>query len=208
MKKVILTVLSLAVFVFAYAQKRNDSPQETATKRVAKLDEVVGGLSNHQKAQAYQLFEGKFSEIQTIKSNDALTEQQRKEKVKGVRKSSKQEMSSILDSDQMDKWKAYKREKRQKKEGKSPESRTQKVIDEMDSVVGLSEVQKTQLRPVLTQKFKGFKEVKQNSSLSDDQKKEQKKKIRKESKKEVNSVLTSDQSKKWKAYKKEKKADR
>lgn len=70
-------------------------------------------------------------------------------------------------------------------------------IDRMVQRLGLSDDQKSQVEPVLTQEYQKIRAVFQNTSLSRDEKIAQIRDIRKSTSEQMKSILTPDQYDKW-----------
>jgi Spy/CpxP family protein refolding chaperone len=113
-------------------------------------------------------------------------------------------LRTILTPEQSEKWKSYKKvAKAERKVNKTPEAKADQAILKMDEVVGgLDNEQKAKLKPILIKKIVDVKAIRKNDSLSEDERKAKIKPIRQSSRKQINSILTSEQKKKWKAYKK------
>jgi len=69
-------------------------------------------------------------------------------------------------------------------------------LQELSTELNLTDDQKTKLKPVLQDEFKQLKAVKDDASLSPDQKKEKITSIREGTKPQIDSILTPDQQKK------------
>jgi len=78
-------------------------------------------------------------------------------------------------------------------------AKVQAKLQEISSELNLTDDQKTQLKPILQDEMGQIKAVKDDASLSPDQKKAKVSDIRQNYKSQINSVLTPDQQKKWAA---------
>lgn len=94
-----------------------------------------------------------------------------------------------------------------KKDKLTPDQKADKVVAKMDSVVDLSADQEKQIHAIAVAKVDKIQPIRKDKSLSKEEKKEKIKPIRKEAKEEIKLVLTKEQQKKWRAYKKAKKAE-
>jgi Spy/CpxP family protein refolding chaperone len=75
-------------------------------------------------------------------------------------------------------------------------AKIQAKLQELSSELNLTDDQKTQLKPILQEEFNQIKAVKDDPSLSSDQKKAKVSDIRQNFKSQINSVLTPEQQKK------------
>jgi Spy/CpxP family protein refolding chaperone len=75
-------------------------------------------------------------------------------------------------------------------------------LEEMSKQLNLTDVQKTQLKPILQDEAQQLQAVHNDTSLSHDQKMAKAKEIREAHKSQINGVLTPDQQKNWEEMKK------
>ena len=204
MKKLLVTILITMVVALSFAQDKVKTPGEKATVNTSRMEEAVGDLTDKQKNDVYELMLAKAKEIQKIKEDTNLSEEQKKEKKKFVKKSSKLTLKTILTPEQFEKWKNHRESARtERKIKKTPESKADQVILKMDEVVGgLDDEQKIKLKPILIRKNVEIKAIRKNDSLSEDEKKAKIKPVRQSSRKQIGVILSSEQKKKWKTYKK------
>ncbi len=204
MKKLLVTILITMVVALSFAQDKVKTPGEKATVNTSRMEEAVGDLTDKQKNDVYELMLAKAKEIQKIKEDTNLSEEQKKENKKFVKKSSKLTLKTILTPEQFEKWKNHRESARtERKIKKTPESKADQVILKMDEVVGgLDDEQKIKLKPILIRKNVEIKAIRKNDSLSEDEKKAKIKPIRQSSRKQIGVILSSEQKKKWKNYKK------
>ena len=204
MKKMILTMSATLLFMIGYAQKEIKTPQDRASNRTEKMSEALDDLSAQQKSDVYQLMLKKVNALQRIEQDLSLSEDQKTENKKEVKKLSRKELKTILSAQQLDKWHDYKEMKRQERKiRKSPEQKADRMISKMDEVVGgLSNEQIVAIKPILLDKIMAIKIIKKDATLTEEDKKAKIKPIRQKARKEINTVLNTDQKKKWKVYKK------
>jgi len=86
-----------------------------------------------------------------------------------------------------------------------PETRAkvQEKLQHISGELNLSDDQKQQLKPVLQNEFQQLKAVKDDSSLSEDQKRAKVGEIRSNAKSQMSTILTPDQQKKLESMKEE-----
>lgn len=117
MKRIIL--LAVAAFTFtastqAQIQRKSDTSRIMQMKQnrhdmMSQLD-----LTKDQKEKVKSLNEDNKSKVEAIRNDNSLTQDQKREKMKELRKSHQEGMNSILTKDQQDKMKAYKKDHRGK----------------------------------------------------------------------------------------------
>lgn len=95
---------------------RDGTPEQRAAKMTAKMNEVVG-LSEEQYEKVGALNLGVEQKIDAIRNDANMTEEQKKEFIKGNRKSQKDALSNILTPEQIEKWKEHKREEHHEEHG-------------------------------------------------------------------------------------------
>lgn len=204
MKKLLVTILMTMIVALSLAQDKVKTPVEKATAKTNRMEEALDDLSEKQKNDVYELMLTKATEIQKIKEDTNLSDEQKQEKKKAIKKSAKATLRTILTPEQLEKWKSHKKvAKAERKVNKTPEAKADQAILKMNEVVGgLDDEQKAKLKPILIKKIVDVKAIRKNDSLSEDERKAKIKPIRQSSRKQISAILTSEQKKKWKAYKK------
>lgn len=125
MKRIIL--MAVAAFLLsagaqAQTQRKTDSSRIMQMKQnrhdmMSQLD-----LSKDQQKKVKALNQDNKSKMESVRNDQSLTQEQRKEKMKELAKDHKEGMNSILTKDQQDKMKAYKKD-HPRKHGKKMKSR-------------------------------------------------------------------------------------
>lgn len=87
-------------------------------KRMQKLAASLG-LTDAQKAQLKPILQNAGQQAKAIKADTSLTPQARQDKMKDLRKSTKQQMMAVLTPDQRQKLKAMRQQRRAAKGGKA-----------------------------------------------------------------------------------------
>lgn len=120
MKKLLMIVLAGCFFAMnANAQmRRNANPSQEVMSdsmhhRKAMMNDL--NLTAAQKSQMQELHKSLNEQRQAIKNDASLTQEQRKEKMKDLRKTQMEKMNSILTPDQQKTWKANKEKMKQGK---------------------------------------------------------------------------------------------
>lgn len=191
-----LLVLSMAVAAKAQEipERKTDKPPMMERKRhhgdmdMKKLD-----LTEDQKAKFKTQNENFRQQMAELKKNDNITVKEWKAKAEGLRKDHKTKIQGILTPDQKQKMEKMKVEGKTREEGMRKER-----AEKMKTRLGLSEEQSIKMesnRKVTGEKMKAIRE---NSSLSEDQKREQMRELHKKQQENMKSILTEEQQKKLK----------
>lgn len=154
-------------------------------------------LSDAQKLQAKSLredYKGRYKQLDENKSSLSLQDYQSKKDQ--IKKEQRSKIESILTTDQKLKIKDLKKDQMAKKEGME-----NKRMDKMKSSLNLTDAQASKLQSQ-HETFKAqAKAIKENNSLSKDQKNEQLIDLRNKSKESEKSILTTEQLQKKEALK-------
>jgi Spy/CpxP family protein refolding chaperone len=201
MKKIILSALVLSFTIAATAQEI----PERKTERPAIHDRMKHkGKGNHdmikelnltdaQKQQMKAQREEFRGQLSALKKNDNITVKEWKSKMEGLRKEQKAKMDGILTSEQkatMEKMKT---------EGKAKhESRMKERGEQMKKELGLSADQSAKMEKNRAEMGKQLKTIREDKTLTDEQKKEKSKELMKQQKEKTKSILTEEQQKKMK----------
>lgn len=119
-----------------------------------------------------------------------------KERIAAIQKENKDKMQSFLTADQKAQI------EKDKAEGKKKfEARTKERSDKMKTHLGLNDAQSAQLKKNREATQQKIKFIKEDSKMSEEQKKEQIKELMKAQKESMKSVLTEEQMKKMKESK-------
>jgi periplasmic protein CpxP/Spy len=137
-------------------------------------------LTDEQKAKMKAVWESKKPQLKAIRENTSLTPEQKKEKLKTLRDSIKNEMKAILTPEQQ----------------KTLEEKKSKM-GEMRKKVGLTDEQKQKMK-ALRDKFKPeIQAIKNDSTLSKEQKMAKMKDVLAKMETELKTFLTPEQQKKF-----------
>jgi Spy/CpxP family protein refolding chaperone len=82
-------------------------------------------------------------------------------------------------------------------------AKVQEKLQQISSELNLTDAQKAQLKPILQSEVQQFQAVKNDTSLSPDQKQAKVKEIQQTYRSQMSSVLTPEQQKKWATMKEE-----
>lgn len=197
MKKI--TVIAIAALFFginANAQvRRNVNSDQKIQSDSLKSNHDRGKIKNmnltpEQKAKMKEMRQNNKSEIDAIKNDATLTPEQKKEKIQALRKSEKQNMGKFLTEDQ----KAKLREAQEK--GKNADFiYKEKMMKDLD----LNADQKMKMKEMRMDSKQQMEAIKNDPSLTQEQKNQKKEELHKSQQKEMNSFLTADQKAKMKS---------
>ncbi len=200
MKKIILSVFALSMFVAVKAQeipeRKSERPPLMERKRhhgMPGMDMKQLNLTEEQKAKFKTQKEEFRKKMEELKKNDGITVKEWKSKAEALRKEHKAGMDKILTSDQkaqLEKMKVEGKAKREAMEKKHGET--------MKTRLGLSDEQSAKMDANRKEIGEKMKAIRENKSLSDEQKKEQMKELHKKQKENMKSILTEEQLKKIK----------
>lgn len=162
-------------------------------KKGHRMDMQKLNLTEDQKAQFKTQRESFRKQMEDLKKNDNITVKEWKEKMSAIQKENKAKMQSFLTADQKAQI------EKNKAEGKKRfEARTKDRGDRMKTHLGLTDAQSAQLKKNREATQQKIKAIKEDSKMTDEQKKEQVKELMKAQKESMKSVLTEEQLKKMK----------
>ena len=131
--------------------------------------------------------------MEALKSNDNITVKEWKSQMETLRKENKSKMDGILTTEQKAKM------EKMKVEGQAKHKEmAEKRGSMMKERLGLSDDQSAKLSKNRAEMGEKMKAIRDNKSLSDEQKKEQVKELHKAQKESLKSILTEEQMKKMK----------
>jgi len=207
MKKIFASLIVIATITFsAQAQtERNNANSATDSSQngARKYHRGPGHkqmaeqlqLTNDQKQQMKAINGDMKSKMADLKSSNLSTEELNAKKAE-IRKERKQKMMALLTPAQKDKMKQFKKEQHKKREMVSA-----KRMEKMKQKLALSDDQVTKINAQREAYKTKFETIKNNQSLSMDEKKAQMKSIREEKRNNFKSLLTPDQVKKMEEMK-------
>lgn len=202
MKRIILSVFALSMFVAVKAQdipERNaEKPSMMHKKHHGKrgmhgMDMSKLNLTEEQKAKFKTQNESFRQKMAELKKNENITVKDWKAKAESLRKEHKASIDGILTSDQKAQIEKMKAEGKAKRE-----SMGKQRGEKMKAQLGLSADQSAKLDANRKEMGEKMKSIRENKSLSDEQKKEQMKELHKKQKENMKSILTEEQLKKLK----------
>ncbi|MEO5562921.1 MAG: hypothetical protein ABIR18_05785 [Chitinophagaceae bacterium] len=191
MKKIIVCVFVLAVAIQGI--NAQDQPKENREKhRNRHHDNAFQhlNLTEDQKAKFKSMNDEFRKQTQDLKKNDNITVKDWKGKMETLRKDHRTQMQSILTKEQKTQLEKGKQERKSRHE-ESAGAR----MDKMKSRLNLSDDQAAQLKKNRTEMSGKMKAIRENQSLTDDQRKEQARDLKKKNSESFKKILTEEQLK-------------
>ena len=198
MKKLVGSLLALTLMVGA-AQAQDGKSQKAHGKHRGTLAQQLN-LSEDQKKQLKEINADFRKQLQDLKKNENITVKELNSKKEEIRKDHIAKMQSILTPEQ----KAQMNKLRQ--DGKTRGlQKGNRGVENMRSQLNLSDDQLTKLKEARESFTAKAKEIRNNSSLTEEQKKSAFQSLAREQKEKTNSILTKEQVQKLEELRKERK---
>jgi periplasmic protein CpxP/Spy len=164
---------------------------QSAEQRLNRMDQKLG-LTADQKAKIGPMLEEQQKQAQAIRNDSSLTPEQKKAKFTELRQSTRSQIEALLTPEQRSKLAAgHEGGEGRGRMAANPEQR----IDRLSQRLNLTDEQKSKLLPILQNQQSQMQSLRQDSSLTPEQRQEKAKQIRSETHKQVFSVLTPEQQK-------------
>ncbi len=202
MKKLIAFTLAVAVVGFsASAQERREAKTPRTEQKMKMHDKKTMqelNLTEAQKTELKAQREAAKTQLESIKTDASLTDAQKAEKAKAIHQEQKAKMQALLTTEQ----KAKLEQSRQtaKERGKEMGEKKKQAFKDLNLTSEQSAKLKSQREASKTK----IDAIKNNSSLTEEQKKAQIKEVMKSSKADMKNILTAEQLKKMQEMKKNK----
>ncbi len=201
MKKLIFSTAIIAMALAVQAQEipeRKSERQEMHQKNKGHrpmhgMDMKQLNLTDAQKEQFKTQQESFRKQMEELKKNDNITVKEWKSKAEALRKQHKEQTQLILTKEQKSQLEKMKEEGKVKREALGKER-----AEKMKTTLGLSDEQSAKMQTNRVKTGEKMKAIREDKSLSDDQKKENMKELHKEQKEFMKSVLTEEQLNKMK----------
>jgi Spy/CpxP family protein refolding chaperone len=163
-------------------------------------------LSDEQQTQMKDIFQKQRQQAQSIRQDTSLTPEQRRQKMQELRQSTHQQMMSILNSDQQQKWQQLQSQHKGMRHGKEME----KGMGPGGGMAALNLTpdQRSKLQPIFQSTHQQIMAVRNDSSLSSDQKQAKIRDIRQNTMAQVNSILTPEQQQQWQQMRQQRRGKR
>ncbi|MET0394785.1 MAG: hypothetical protein ABW019_16690 [Chitinophagaceae bacterium] len=191
MKKIMLSVIALAIAtVTLQAQDAPGKKHHSGRKHHAAAYQQLN-LTDAQKTQMKTITEDFRKQVQELKKNENITVKDQKDRMQALRNDHKTKVQNLLTSDQKAQLAKMKQDR-----GTARKGDAKARMEKMKTELGLTDSQVAQLEKSRTEMMTKLKAVRENKSLTDDQKKAQAKDLMKQQKESLKNVLTEEQLKK------------
>jgi Spy/CpxP family protein refolding chaperone len=203
MKNLFLSLIAITTITLsASAQENNSGKSENRTEQKSGYGKKHGrfdrqemaqklNFTDEQKQQLKSINENFKSQVQELNNDKSISAEELKEKKQTLGKERMEKVQALLTPDQKAQMEQFRKEGKQN--GKMGDA---KRMEKMKSTLNLSDEQVTKMK-AQREEFKSKAEaIKNNESLSADQKNEQLKSLRDERKNSFKGILTPDQVKK------------
>lgn len=200
MKKVILSALIVSM---AFAVKAQEIPERKTDRpamhegkkghRPGGMDMQKLNLTTEQKEQFKKQREEFKTKMEELKKNDGITVKESREKMATLRKENMEKTNKILTADQKAQLEKMKADGKVKQEQMAKDRGAK-----MKAELGLSDEQSAKLQKNRTEMADKMKAIRENKSLTEENKRAQMKELMKGQKDQLKSILTEEQLKKMK----------
>ena len=203
MKKVILVAVA-GLFLTASSNAQREMPHHQHMQSDSAHHFQRGkmmqdlNLTAEQQTQMKTLHEDMMQQRNAIQNDASLSADQKKDKMKELRQTQMQKMNAILTPDQQAKMKTF------RKEGKQ-NHQMRKGSPQMMQQLDLTADQQTQMKALHETMQQQRNAIKNDASLSADQKKDKMKELHQTQMEKVNTILTPEQQAKMKAFREQRK---
>jgi Spy/CpxP family protein refolding chaperone len=162
-------------------------------------------LSEDQKTQLKAIHEDHRKQMEDLKKNEGITVKERNEKKKAIQEQHKAKMESLLTAEQKEKMEQMRKDAKEGKENRKPFAKRsghhKQRGEQMKSALGLTDDQSKKLDAANADFAAKAKAIRENQSLTAEQKKEQYKNLSKERQDYTKSILTKEQIEKMESLK-------
>lgn len=148
-------------------------------------------LTEAQKQQAKEINADFKNQVSNLEKSDKITLKDYREKKANLEQERKSKFMAILTQDQKNKIASARKHR-----GEKMHEMTEKRMDKMKTDLNLTDVQVAKLKEQRSVSMSQAKTIRENSSLTHDQKKEQLMSLMKSNKENMKNILTADQLKK------------
>lgn len=153
-------------------------------------------LTDVQKKQAKELNEDYRSKVKDLEKDQNITLKDYRAKKAVLEQERKAKFQALLTPEQKDKIAQGRKDMHEKRERMG-----EKRMDKMKTDLNLTDAQVDKIKEQRKNSMEKMKDIRENSSLSQDQKKEKFMELRKSSHENMSTILTADQLKKWEEQK-------
>ncbi|GEO11059.1 Spy/CpxP family protein refolding chaperone [Segetibacter aerophilus] len=205
MKKIILGLIAVALTFSAMAQKNGNSNKNENQRKEFKNKHFKHGenldklnLTDAQKAQMKTINENFRQQMQDLKKQGNIAVDQQKQRREAIAKDHREKIAAILTPEQKEQFSKYAKDF---KEGRKEGGRENKFND-ITKDLNLTPDQSAKISSINSSFKTSLENIKQNASVSEDEKKEQMKKLMKQHRSDMEALLTNDQKEQLKSRQK------
>ncbi len=180
---ILIAGLALSATMWAQAGQTTD-PVERDGHGQGRIFERLN-LTQDQRAKVQTILQSERSQIQALRSNSALTEAQKKEQARALRKADHEQLLAVLTPEQQAQLKQMHRQHMGRRAAFDAGRRFQ--------ALNLTEQQKAQLKPVFQSTRQQMQALRSDTSLTPEQKREKIQQIRQNQMTQLKSILTTEQ---------------
>ena len=208
MKKYLMALASLTILTIgASAQIKRNSTDTTTQQHKMGMHRKQGyamhkfhhhnmmmnqlNLTDAQKQQAKSINDDYRNQLKDLEKNENITLKDYRFKKANLEQERKSKFQALLTTDQKNKIEQAKKQRSEKMK-----MMVQKRLEKMKTDLNLTDDQVAKITEQRKNSMEQMKAIRENSSLSEEQKKEQLMDLRKSSRESMNSILTADQLKK------------
>ena len=213
MKKILTATLAFALFAgAAQAQVKSDSARHHQKGGHEMMGKQLN-LTADQKAQMKSIHEAERKDMEALKSNTSLSKEQQRAQRMELHKKYSDQMQALLTPDQkvqMEKMKTEgmgrgKMGKGDFKQGRKPGMKGEGMErrQNMENELNLTQDQKDRMAKARENARTQMESIRNDKTLSEDQKKEKMMSLRKQQQEELKKILTREQLEKMKSQKKD-----
>ncbi|HMK04518.1 MAG TPA: hypothetical protein VK489_10010 [Ferruginibacter sp.] len=197
MKKILVTLLAIATLTISVSaqQRREMKGHQKKHHRGMMAKEL--NFSEDQKKQAKAFGEDYRKKMQELNKLDNITVKEMRERKQTLRKEQKSKMESLLTAEQKTKMAQLKADRKLK-----AAERQVKHLDRMKTKLGLSDDQVVKMKVQRENTHAKMKTIRENQSLTLDQKKQEMMTLKSEAKEQHKKILTEEQLKKMEEMRK------
>lgn len=142
-------------------------------------------LSEDQRAKVQTILQGERSQIQALRSNTSLSEEQKKQQARELRQANHQQLLAVLTPEQQEKMKQFHGQRMGRHAAFNAGRRFQ--------ALNLTDQQKSQLKPVFESSRQQMQALRSDSSLTPELRREKMQQIRQNQMAQMKSILTPEQ---------------
>lgn len=203
MKSIVLTLLAVSTLVFSATaqEKREMKPGHKQSmmqhRHHGMMMAAALNFTDAQKAQAKLNHEALRQKMQELNKNENITVKEMRDRKEALRKEQKAKMGALLTPEQKTKMTQLKAEQKIKRE-----AHFAKHLDKMKTALGLTDTQVSLLKSQHLARQAKLKAIKENESLTREQRKEQLMSLKGQAKDQHRKILTPEQQQKMEEMKK------